>query len=115
MNIEEGLEMLQSVVVAKTHQHLHHLQIAVLRGSCENQTYEEIAETYCFSAAHAKTVGAKLWDFLSQVLGAKVNKKNFCTVLKRKVKEWKAGDLAADGLSVVAAVVGRAGDLAADG
>ncbi|MCP2730340.1 hypothetical protein NJ959_18065, partial [Symplocastrum sp. BBK-W-15] len=86
MNIEEGLELLQSVVFAKTHQHLHNLQIAVLRGSCDNQSYEEIAETYCFSAAHAKRVGAKLWDFLSQAIGVKVNKKNFCTILERKVK-----------------------------
>lgn len=97
MRLEEALELLQSFVYTETRQHLNTLQIAVLRGSWEHQSYEQIAETYCFSSAHAKTVGAKLWHFLSQVLGTKVNKKNFSVVLERKAKEWmveKAIDIA---------------------
>jgi len=97
MRLEEALELLQSCVYTQTQQHLNTLQIAVLRGSWEHQSYEQIAETYCFSSAHAKTVGAKLWNFLSQVLGTKVNKKNFSVVLERKAKEWiveKAIDIA---------------------
>lgn len=97
MRLEEALELLQSFVYTQTQQHLNTLQIAVLRGSWEHQSYEQIAETYCFSSAHAKTVGAKLWNFLSQVLGTKVNKKNFSVVLERKAKDWmveKAIDIA---------------------
>ncbi|MEQ9486285.1 AAA-like domain-containing protein [Coleofasciculus sp. F4-SAH-05] len=97
MRLEEALELLQSFVYTQTQQHLNTLQIAVLRGSWQHQSYEQIAETYCFSSAHAKTVGAKLWNVLSQVFGTKVNKKNFSVVLERKAKEWmveKAIDIA---------------------
>ncbi|MDY6783805.1 MAG: AAA-like domain-containing protein [Cyanobacteriota bacterium] len=88
MCIEEVLELLQSFVYDQTHQHLNPLQIAILRGAWERQSYEQIAEAYCFSSAHAKTVGSKLWNFLSQVLDTKVNKRNFSVVLERKAKEW---------------------------
>ncbi|HAG82850.1 MAG TPA: hypothetical protein DCL61_17240, partial [Cyanobacteria bacterium UBA12227] len=76
-----------TLVFAQTSTYLTNLQINLLRGSWQNQTYEQIAETYCFSCAHAKTVGAKLWEFLSQVLDTKVNKKNFQLILERKAKE----------------------------
>lgn len=87
MNSEQPLEVLQSLVFAQTHQHFNNLQIAILRGSWENQSYEEIAEAYSCSSTHAKIVGSELWKFLSEVLGTKVNKKNFQAVLQRKVKE----------------------------
>jgi len=89
VNTEEALDLLQNLVFAQNNKHLDQLQIAVLRGSWENQTYEQIAETYCFSSAHAKAVGANLWQFLSKVFGTKVNKKNFQVVLQRKMGEWQ--------------------------
>ncbi len=104
MNIEEAIELLQTLVFAQTSTYLTNLQINLLRGSWQNQTYEQIAETYCFSCAHAKTVGAKLWEFLSQVLDTKVNKKNFQLILERKAKELAtdvATDVATDGVTDV--------------
>jgi hypothetical protein len=82
---EEALEFVQALVFAQNSKYLDNLQTAVLRGAIENQTYEQIAETYCFSSAHAKAVGANLWHFLSKVFGTKVNKKNFHAVLQRRV------------------------------
>lgn len=95
MNIEEAIELLQILVFAKTSKYLDNLQIKLIQGSWENQTYEQIAETYCFSTAHAKTVGAKLWDFLSQLMGTKVNKKNLRTLVERQVRKL-AADLVTD-------------------
>lgn len=92
MSIEEALELLQSFLFAQTYQHLNNLQIAVLRGVWNNQTYEQIAQTHCVSYSHAKAVGAQLWDVLSSVLAAKVNKKNFRVVLERKAREWQLAD-----------------------
>lgn len=87
MHIDEAIELLQSLVFAKTEQNLDKVQIDVLQGAWENYTYDQIAETYCFSTAHVKTVGAKLWSLLSKVLGTKVNKKNLQVVLKRIAKD----------------------------
>gem|GEM_PF-2108515 len=41
MRLEEALELLQSFVYTQTQQHLNTLQIAVLRGSWEHQSYEQ--------------------------------------------------------------------------
>ncbi|HBB34714.1 MAG TPA: serine/threonine protein kinase [Cyanobacteria bacterium UBA8803] len=119
MSIEEAIELVQSLVFTKTNSYLDNLQINILRGSWENQTYDQIAETYCFSTAHAKTVGAKLWDFLSQVIGTKVNKKNIQVVLQRQAREQVAADLVTDvrdltdGWSGVGAVFGESDRLSA--
>jgi hypothetical protein len=86
---EEALEFVQALVFAQNSKYLDNIQTAVLRGAWENQTYEQIAETYCFSSAHAKAVGANLWHFLSKVFGTKVNKKNFHAVLQRRVGQWE--------------------------
>ncbi len=96
MNIENAIAILQPLVFAKTGKYLDTLQLNILRGAWENQTYEEIAETYCFSLAHAKTVGANLWDLLSEVTDTKINKKNVQVVLERKLTE-----LATDGVTDV--------------
>lgn len=100
MSIEEALKLVQTWVFAKTSKHLDKLQIAVLRGAWENQTYEQIAEAHCFSSAHAKAVGANLWDFLSEVFGTKVNKKNFHVVLQHKIRSADPGNLAETRLSL---------------
>lgn len=96
MNIEDAIAILLPLVFAKTGKYLDILQLNILRGAWDNQSYEEIAETHRFSAAHAKTVGANLWDLLSQVIETKINKKNVQVVLECKLKE-----LAADRLSEV--------------
>lgn len=97
MSIEAALELLESFVFRQTHQHLNNLQIAVLRGVLEHQTYEKIAQTHGFSYSHTKAIGAQLWDFLSSVFNTKVNKKNFRVVLERKTREWQFADQVIDG------------------
>lgn len=115
MNTEDAIAILQLLVLAKTGKYLDTLQLNILRGVWDNQSYEEIAETYCFSAAHAKTVGANLWDLLSQVIDTKVNKKNIQVVLQRKLKELVADELCpgdrlmvfADDLPTISQTIGK--------
>ncbi|HBE17832.1 MAG TPA: serine/threonine protein kinase [Cyanobacteria bacterium UBA11149] len=97
--MEDALKLLQAVVFAKTRKHLTNMQLDILRGAFQNQTYDQIAETYQFSHVHTRTVGVKIWAFLSQVIGTKVNKKNFQMILMRQAKQW-AAEISGDGLSV---------------
>lgn len=72
-----------------TGKHLSDIEIKVLQGSWEGQTYEEIARSYGYSAEYLnKDVGNKLWRKLSEILDEKVTKKNFKEALKR-VREKK--------------------------
>ncbi|MCP2732323.1 AAA-like domain-containing protein [Limnofasciculus baicalensis] len=96
--MEDALKLLQAVVFARTSKQLTDMQLNILRGSFQNQTYDQIAETYQFSHVHTRTVGVKIWAFLSQVIGTKVNKKNFQMILMRQAQQW-AAEISGDGFS----------------
>jgi hypothetical protein len=56
----------------------------VLQGSWEGKSYDEIAQTYGYSAEYLnKDVGNKLWHKLSEALGERITQKNFKEALKR--------------------------------
>lgn len=90
MKIDEVIELVQGLVFAKTNKRMEQAQINVLQGAWENQTYEQIAETYCLSSTNAKAVGARLWGLLSRIFETKVNKKNMRLVVERKLGDGES-------------------------
>ena len=84
MLVEVALDYADSLVFACTGRHLSNLQTAIFRGAWRGQKYEKIAQDNYCSDSHAKMVGAKLWELLSQGLGEKVTKKNLQAVLERR-------------------------------
>ncbi|HAX90431.1 MAG TPA: hypothetical protein DCY91_30370, partial [Cyanobacteria bacterium UBA11370] len=108
-----AIAILQPLVFAKTGKYLDTLQLNVLGGAWNNQSYEQIAEAHCFSAAHAKTVGANLWDLLSQVIGTKINKKNVQVVLQRELNQLAADGVTdvTDGSSLLSRILGFTNNL----
>ncbi len=74
------------LVLQQVGKHLSDIEIVVLRGAWDNQTYEEIAEAEGYTSNYlSKDVGNKLWNNLSLALQEKVSKKNFKAALQR---EW---------------------------
>ena len=51
----------------------------------QGHSYDKIAEESSYVSGYLKIVGAKLWQELSQVLGQRINKKNFYAVLLHKL------------------------------
>ncbi len=87
MDLEKALAFTDALVFAKSGVHLSDLQQAMLRESWswQRQSYEQIADTYGYSPTYLKhDVGPKLWKFLSEVLGEKVNKKSFRAAIERQ-------------------------------
>lgn len=83
MNFEEAFRFADQIAMAKTGKHLNDVQRAVILGTWKGQKYLEIAEEYHCTPEYLKQdVGPNLWKLISQELGAKVNKKNFRTVLE---------------------------------
>lgn len=94
MELETAIAFTDSLVFAATGQHLSDLQQALLQSSwsMQRQSYDQIAETYGYSATYLKhDVGPKLWKLLSDVLGEKVNKTSFRTAIERR---FQADELA---------------------
>lgn len=84
MNVEAALAIADNLVFAKTDKHLSTLQVTIFRGAWSGQKYEQIAKNCYCSEAHAKMVGAVLWELLSEGLEEKITKKTFRAALERK-------------------------------
>lgn len=90
MELETALAFTDALVFAKAGTHLSDLQQAMLRSSwsMQRQSYDQIAETYGYSASYLKhDVGPKLWKLLSDVLGEKVTKTSFRTAIERRYQQ----------------------------
>ncbi|MGH2413966.1 MAG: hypothetical protein ACRDEA_09800 [Microcystaceae cyanobacterium] len=85
MKFEKAFQVADSTFFAKTKRHLKDVEVAILRGACQGQKYEEIASRYGCTAEYLKhDVGPKLWKLLSEALGERVSKKNFRAALERR-------------------------------
>jgi WD40 repeat protein len=90
MNFEDALDFVDETVLDKVGRRLNRVEIAVLQGSWQGQTYDDIADETHYSVSYLKHhVGPDLWKTLTEALEESVNKINFHTVLERK---WRALD-----------------------
>jgi WD40 repeat protein len=80
MTAEEALELLDRLLSGEK---LKDLQVQVFRYSWQGWTYSQIAEEVGYDIGHVRDVGYELWQYLSQLLGARVTKKNIQTVLRQ--------------------------------
>ncbi|HIK06239.1 MAG TPA: ATP-binding protein [Trichormus sp. M33_DOE_039] len=88
MGAEEALELLDNLVFDQTGKRLDTVQRVILRYLWEDrkQTYKNIADLCRYTEGHVKTVGAELWQILSDVLGEKVTKSTFHAAVQRFYK-----------------------------
>ncbi len=84
MDTAHILQFVDKVLSAKTGQHLNDLQRGIIEGILKRQKYSDIADTYGCTAGHAKDVGYKLLQMLSDVFDEPVDKRNLKSVLKRQ-------------------------------
>ena len=92
MNVEEALEVADEAVFVNVGRRLSKVEIAILKGSWENLTYEQIASEASYSLAYVKRhVGPQLWKLLGEALGEKVSKSNFGSALERGWRTYLRG------------------------
>jgi hypothetical protein len=83
MNVTEILQFVDGLVYQHTGKHLDDVQMAVVKGSYEGDTYNEIGEKNHFNKSHVGEVGGDLWKLLSEALGEDIKKTNCRSVLER--------------------------------
>ncbi|MDX2229546.1 MAG: pentapeptide repeat-containing protein [Leptolyngbyaceae cyanobacterium bins.349] len=87
MEFEPGLQVIDDMVFMRTGRRLSPVEIAVLRGCWQEQTYDQIADTTGYSIGYLnRTVAPKLWQTLSDSFGEKTGKKNLRFVVER---QWR--------------------------
>lgn len=87
MNLEAVLLLVDELIFTGTGRHLSDLQNTILARVWQGQKYLNIALHYGCTEGHAKDVASALWKQLSEILGERVNKNNFRTVIKRFLLE----------------------------
>lgn len=85
MNTQEVVQFVDELFCAKTGKHLNDLQRAIIEGTLNRQKYSHIAETYGCTVGHAKDVGYKILQILSDIFEESVNRKNLKSVLERHI------------------------------
>ena len=93
---EEARDFADLVVFENTGKHLSDLEVQVLNGAWEKQTYDRMAERLNYGAGYLnRDVGNPLWRKLSLALGEKVSKLSFSEALRRAWQERHAPSLPA--------------------
>ena len=86
MDSKEASWLVNKLILEQTGEPLSNLQDQIIRYSWQDYTYENMATDIGRSTKHIKDTGSKLWRILSKVLGKKVSKKNFHSLLQQ---EWQ--------------------------
>ncbi|MDZ4784621.1 MAG: hypothetical protein SGJ02_00960, partial [bacterium] len=85
MDTAHILQFVDEVLSAKTGKRLNDLQRKIIEGILNRQKYSDIADTYGCTPGHAKDVGYKLLQMLSDVFGEPIDKGNLESVLERQL------------------------------
>ncbi|WP_431659214.1 WD40 repeat domain-containing protein [Pantanalinema rosaneae] len=80
MLAKEGLELLEQILAPNQ---LNKVQKIIFQHTWDGRSYKEIADEFDYTLGYIKDTGAELWKQLSEVLGEKVTRRNFQTVLER--------------------------------
>ncbi len=88
MTLEEALTALETILGKGS---LNDLEELIVLQSWEQKTYPEIAASSGYDDGYVKYVGFQLWKTLSDVLGERVSKNNFRTVLRRWRSRGRGG------------------------
>ncbi|TAF05893.1 MAG: AAA family ATPase [Nostocales cyanobacterium] len=83
MNVNEVVKFVDKIVFDKTGKHLDDIQIAVVQGTWERQTYDDIAQECNVTKNHVGDVGAELWQLLSKAFDEDIKKNNFRSTFER--------------------------------
>lgn len=86
MMLERLLTGVNKIVLAELGRHLTELEIAILTGAWNNQTYEEIAAASGYSLNYLQRDAApKFWKLLSRIMGRQLNKTNASAILMQMI------------------------------
>ncbi len=94
MTVNEVVKFVDQIVFDKTGKHLDDIQTAVIAGTWERQTYDNIAQEHNVTKNHIGDVGAELWQLLSKALNEDIKKTNFRSTLERGyIKSFESSNI----------------------
>jgi CheY-like chemotaxis protein len=107
MSFEEALEFIASALESKSSKTLTLLEKEILKAAWKNATYSALAESLYLSVGHIKDLAAILWQRLSDVMGEKVTKNNFRSLLEKQSTTTDLAEAKVEGEPMAMASVGE--------
>jgi CheY-like chemotaxis protein len=107
MTFEEALEFIESALKSNTSKPLNFLEQEILKAAWKNATYSALAESLYLSVGHIKDLAAILWQRLSDVMGEKVTKNNFRSLLEKQSTTTARAEVKVEGEPMAMASVGE--------
>jgi WD40 repeat protein len=93
LDLEQGLKVANEALLTAVGRRLSDVELAVLRGAWNGQTYEEIADATSYSARYLRqNIGSSLWKLLTQALEEEVSKTNFRSALERRSQQQQKAE-----------------------
>jgi DNA-binding response OmpR family regulator len=84
MTFTEALELIESALESKTGKPLTFLDREILKAAWENANYSVVADSLYLSVGHIKDSSSILWQRISDVMGKKVTKYNFRSLVEKQ-------------------------------
>lgn len=84
MTFIEALEFIEAALESKTGKPLNFIDKEILKAAWENTTYSAVADSLYLSVGHIKDSSSLLWQSLSDVIGEKVTKNNFRSLVEKQ-------------------------------
>jgi hypothetical protein len=86
ITLEEALTFIEEIIKPER---LSSVQELVFRQCWQGKTYQEIATNSGYDHDYIRVVGSRLWQLLSDILGEKLSKNNFHSVIREKSRSLK--------------------------
>jgi hypothetical protein len=87
--IDEAISHLEVILRPN---YLNAVQELVFRQCWQGVSYEQMAESSGYDSDYLRTVGSRLWQSLSEVIGERITKNNFRSVLRQHVGRINEGE-----------------------
>jgi len=84
MTFEEALELIESALESKMGKPLTFLDQEILKSAWENANYSVVADSLYLSVGQIKDSSSLLWQRISDVMGKKVTKNNFRSLVEKQ-------------------------------
>ncbi|MEG3924241.1 response regulator [Microcoleus sp. D3_18a_C4] len=107
MTFEEALEFLESALESPTSKPLSLLDQEILKAAWKNATYSAVADSLYLSVGHIKDLSSILWQRISDVMGEKVTKNNFRSLLEKQSTQTDLAEAKLEGEPMTMASVGE--------
>jgi hypothetical protein len=87
LNSQQVIDYLDRLSASKKYPRLKEIELLVITGVWNDESYDKIAENNGYSAKYLAQIGPKTWKIISNLLSTDINKKNFKTAFTRYYRQ----------------------------